>query len=153
MKVTLVIECTGQNLSSQIIGQKTHVEFMDGTKLKGYLTEAQVEHDPYPSNYWSGLMTADSYYKALGIDKIAPESFSFAITPSEVSQADTMTVLGEAIPGISETLATCPSCGGGDHLTSIIVHLNDQHHWPREMIADWLEQAGLALPITLEGNE
>lgn len=34
----------------------------------------------------------------------------------------------------------CPACGDGDRiLLSIIVHLNDDHRWTRERIADWVE--------------
>jgi hypothetical protein len=31
---------------------------------------------------------------------------------------------------------------GGD-VRSAIIHLNDDHHWPREKVADWLEGLGL----------
>lgn len=40
----------------------------------------------------------------------------------------------------------CPGANCGfltnpyvDHLLSIVVHLNDTHHWTREAIADWLD--------------
>jgi hypothetical protein len=35
---------------------------------------------------------------------------------------------------------TCPSCGRNDlHLVHLIEHLNDEHRWTREAIADWVE--------------
>lgn len=47
----------------------------------------------------------------------------------------------------------CPAeCGGVMGRTDgMIVHLNDDHHWTREQIADWLEtvepNAGAVLPV------
>ena len=38
----------------------------------------------------------------------------------------------------------CPKCGGlSEYLGHAVVHLNDDHHEPRERIADWLEEQGL----------
>jgi len=37
------------------------------------------------------------------------------------------------------TIRWCPvSCKKQIPLTALIVHLNDDHHWSRERIADWL---------------
>ena len=36
----------------------------------------------------------------------------------------------------------CPACLYGDysnHLDNMVGHLNDDHHWTREQIADWVE--------------
>lgn len=35
--------------------------------------------------------------------------------------------------------ATCPACRVDSLVVSVIVHLNDEHRWTREAIADWVE--------------
>lgn len=59
-------------------------------------------------------------------------------------------VFGLPLPHYSETYrafpyldaacgSTCPECDGpGTTLSSLIFHLNDDHQWSRERIADWL---------------
>lgn len=37
------------------------------------------------------------------------------------------------------TEATCPLCGYIRELDSIVAHLNDDHYWTREQIADFVE--------------
>jgi len=34
---------------------------------------------------------------------------------------------------------SCPQCGAKHSLLRVIWHLNDEHHWTREQIADWIE--------------
>ena len=39
------------------------------------------------------------------------------------------------------TTQVCPSCGGRQHSNlAVVIHLNDDHRWTREQIADWVEQ-------------
>lgn len=33
---------------------------------------------------------------------------------------------------------SCPACGTRSGVTGIMTHLNDNHHWTREAIADWV---------------
>ncbi len=54
--------------------------------------------------------------------------------------------LTKAIPGLKGAKASCPAnkvCGEGPYkdqpVSTLIMHLNDQHNWTRERIADWLE--------------
>lgn len=35
--------------------------------------------------------------------------------------------------------ACCPECFDGEMALSVVWHLNDQHRWTRERIADWVE--------------
>lgn len=37
----------------------------------------------------------------------------------------------------------CPECGSDIRRGSVIVHLNDDHRWSRERIAEWLKEQGL----------
>jgi hypothetical protein len=42
-------------------------------------------------------------------------------------------------PWANKTRATCPACGeSGDADWIIAMHLNDDHRWTREQIADWV---------------
>lgn len=43
-------------------------------------------------------------------------------------------------PYLDAYVADCPACGGGaPSLARVMFHLNDDHKWTREAIADWLE--------------
>jgi hypothetical protein len=39
----------------------------------------------------------------------------------------------------SLTLRTCPDCTKADYVFRVIAHLNDDHRWTRERIADFVE--------------
>ena len=41
-------------------------------------------------------------------------------------------------PWLRQT-AHCPRCEVVTDATALVLHLNDDHHWPREQIADWVE--------------
>lgn len=48
---------------------------------------------------------------------------------------------GYAMRGIVATGAQCPACGityNPNGLYCMVVHLNDEHRWTREAIADWV---------------
>lgn len=49
-------------------------------------------------------------------------------------EADTR-VVGRGLP--------CPACDHGDEHADVLLHLNDDHRWSRERIADWLAEQGL----------
>lgn len=41
-------------------------------------------------------------------------------------------------------IGNCPDCHyAPDSFGQIIMHLNDKHHWPRQKIADHIEEYGL----------
>lgn len=43
-------------------------------------------------------------------------------------------------------MQTCPACNGPEDALVTLWHLNDQHHWTRERIADWV--ATIEPPVT-----
>ncbi len=46
----------------------------------------------------------------------------------------------EQYPILDRNAGKCPECGGRlPNLTVGIIHLNDDHRWTREAIADWIE--------------
>lgn len=47
--------------------------------------------------------------------------------------------LRELFPELNTTLVSCPACPCSAYLGSLLIHLNDDHGWSRESIADWLE--------------
>jgi hypothetical protein len=63
-------------------------------------------------------------------------------------------VFEQLIPGFKKLIQTCPekNCWKSDLLAeplwTTIVHLNDQHKWSREEIADWLETLDHDLRLT-----
>ena len=64
-----------------------------------------------------------------------------------VDHAHELSVASKSLPGIFEQVKMPCTCYNGDEegnepvapIRDIIMHLNDQHKWPREEIADWLE--------------
>ncbi len=40
---------------------------------------------------------------------------------------------------LHELRTWCPGCPANGPLPAVIAHLNDQHRWTREAIADWVE--------------
>lgn len=54
--------------------------------------------------------------------------------------------LSRFLPGAYERGSQCPECQTNNFDGSIVytvTHLNDDHRWTRERIADWLESIGL----------
>lgn len=49
--------------------------------------------------------------------------------------------LWSQFPWLRTVLADCPECGPGwrETVYGIAIHVNDNHHWTRERIADWLD--------------
>lgn len=41
----------------------------------------------------------------------------------------------------------CPYTGRGATVMGVIMHLNDDHRWPRQKIADWLEQLDININL------
>jgi len=70
--------------------------------------------------------------------------------------------LAEVIPEIMSFTAYCPSRGPNDEMCSpsgylnlyrMIQHLNDEHQWTREKIADWLETLDVDLTFKMPDKE
>lgn len=61
--------------------------------------------------------------------------------------------LGQQIPALIDTQVDCPACTTTytRPLGDVIIHLNDNHKWSREQIADWLET--LDANIQFGGND
>lgn len=85
---------------------------------------------------------------------LTSESISFMVNQFQVSPADWEELpqtdfeeLSKSLPG-SHVSVDCPVCDKSSHrelLPDIIIHLNDEHHWTREQIADWLETLDIDL--------
>lgn len=66
--------------------------------------------------------------------------------------------LGQVIPELFSFRAPCPHEGctegvGSDTLYRLIQHLNDNHQWTRERIADWLDTLEVDLTFKLSDKE
>jgi hypothetical protein len=70
--------------------------------------------------------------------------------------------LAEVIPEIMSFTAYCPSRGPNDEMCSpsevhnlyrLIQHLNDEHQWTREKIADWLDTLDVDLTFKMKEEE
>lgn len=58
--------------------------------------------------------------------------------------------------GILGTSAACPVCGAGGRrwdMSDVIPHLNDDHRWTRERIAEWVEGVEMAVDGSRLGEE
>ena len=55
------------------------------------------------------------------------------------------------LPGVNEAVKH-PMTGDTHSLWSIIINLNDSHHWTRERIADWVETLDIDTRFTIKEN-
>lgn len=60
-------------------------------------------------------------------------------TEAVTGEANKWEVVWELYPYLCATDVTCPKCEVRGAIQGIIYHLNDDHGWKRERIADWLE--------------
>lgn len=84
-----------------------------------------------PMPFWKSSPFAD--FGAVSISKEAPV---------HQGQDESRRLSQEAwgLPGAHELLRyPCPCYATDAHLRTIIIHLNDDHKWTREAIADWLD--------------
>lgn len=71
---------------------------------------------------------------------------------------ETTSQLSKQLPGV-DAIVTCPACTVQDSppwekkLWYVIQHLNDQHRWSRESIADWLDALPEEIDITFKTKE
>jgi hypothetical protein len=75
-----------------------------------------------------GTYGSDISACAIGAARVAYTGSPYGYTPDSVRD-------------ILAAASSCPACdlGEGDALISNILHLNDDHKWTRERIADWVE--------------
>lgn len=63
--------------------------------------------------------------------------------------------LKKVLPGLLEEVR-CPECSDNDILWETVQHMNDEHEWSREKIADWLETLDVDITFQIgesNGNE
>lgn len=107
---------------------------------------------------FSNVMASDKlteYFSKLRESmNLTSESISFMVNQfrvfpdacGEFPQTD-FEELSASLPG-SHVSVDCPVCDKSPHrelLPDIIIHINDEHHWTREQIADWLETLDIDL--------
>lgn len=100
------------------------------------------EPDPDYTPVWA------HYYKAY----TKPPEPQPAPSP-QVDGNKVIAAMGSVVPDMGRKVE-CPGhhpgawkCSCEDALSDMIIHLNDQHKWPREAIADWLESLDLDLEL------
>ena len=107
------------------------------------------------------LSVPEPYYIALGVaDMIPTTTFSSTWTlTTPISSGITtwygagrhpvLSHLSKACPALDTARTECPldHCSFTATLGTMIPHINDNHQWPRNQIADWLETLDLDLTI------
>lgn len=100
--------------------------------------EVHVESKHIVLEYYSG-----------GTISIAEGAITTAqIAPGTISK---QTPLWAAVPALAE-FANCPACSlpRKKQLWGLIQHINDEHKWSREAIADWLETLDMDINFKME---
>lgn len=70
----------------------------------------------------------------------------------EKSNRSRVTEMTQRIPGM-RARTDCPACPKAmvqHDIMTLVIHLNDDHHWKREGIADWLDSTGIDLTVHSE---
>ena len=93
------------------------------------------------------VVLADEWHKHWIANHVGQEGLmipSAKVMEAPVFEATSIDAVLEAgIPGFHKMVQSCPvgGCirsGSGQWLRDTIIHLNDDHQWPREQIAEWL---------------
>lgn len=75
-------------------------------------------------------------------------------TPKPVKPVINFYTLAERLPGAKEMVKyPCDCWADEDQLIDMVIHLNDDHCWPRERTADWLETLGLDLEFKMNAGD
>lgn len=102
-------------------------------------------HEPF---LWSEITSKDPMVPAF--KKVTKKKISFTgpydhggpIAPAKFTSGPPRGIA--SLPGLNVRVnhpgETCESYSGGALLKNMIIHLNDQHKWTREKIADWLDE-------------
>jgi hypothetical protein len=127
-------------------GEWTH--YLPGLWLP---TPPTASLDEWMTSIITGVLTA--YEKAiLGYAELSPALYKFFALAKSVAAQSPDDELAELVPALTNRGLswTCPdlSCDPPyrpDSLSAEIQHLNDQHEWTRESIADWLDSLDVDL--------
>lgn len=71
------------------------------------------------------------------------------ITDFEFGEEAVVALVG-LLPDLLRRNGDCPVCEDAMSLQWTIIHLNDNHEWTREAIADWLD--GLPVDLTVRSD-
>jgi hypothetical protein len=134
-------------------------------KFKMTVTNDFLEYASSPDAYIAGEFINTVSKKIAeafkGFDK---KEVKHPLKPTQSAASATWNMLKKLFPGVVDSSVTCPAkcsrevnVGGGEEIKihksdiySMIQHLNDEHTWSREQIADWLETTDAN--ITLKGG-
>lgn len=132
-----------RELLAQTDSPETVIKWGWATATEMFAREAEKHGDP-----WFAVNLELSHVKYLGLTESNPcaeielePSYAWSGFESGVRK------FADMVPGIYEAVK-CPGGCEGDHaIYYTIQHLNDEHEWDREQIADWLDTLDIDLTI------
>lgn len=143
-----------------VISKEAVAQFPSMLQAESYIKSMIVHHyidallndDELPTHIAKSL--ANELANALGVvdpEKTLPYSTEIATGSSYANKAKS---LAKMFPSLETFRADCPECiiMGNERLYDLIIHINDQHEWTREQIADFLDTLDVDLSIPLPAH-
>lgn len=120
----------------------------------GYVKDWCKSHQPTAS--WADPFSLKNpYWKGPSLPSNSITSYDSAMLFAE---------LVKLVPALNESTATCPDYMSNTYMRPtgcspnqvalyiVVIHLNDNHGWSREKVADWLETLPIDLTINTKGT-
>lgn len=144
-----------QMVSMQLIEQAMSLEQVAHVMFSDWRKQCEQTHNsPYyiePEKYIVGSYKPyppPMHYSKSPGNYISPSEYAYAGSIGSYGSHPVVDALAQIVPAIRTATAECPECHSAHQpLALVIVHLNDQHKWPREKIADWLDLLDIDLTI------
>lgn len=163
----IIIDCkykekhAGYQLTAQNLVQAYDVKVLLNQTLKDLLNYLMVpENTPIKMNqaYMNGGLSSVIKEWSMQFDKVSYNTNAISSGFIDYSSKETTASLSKQLPGV-DAIVICPACTVQDSplwekkLWYVIQHLNDQHEWSRESIADWLDTLPDEIDITFKTKE
>lgn len=114
----------------------THLSLAEAIRV-GAKTTRQTRNELYRTRYGVVGFTCaiGAAAHAVCTEQIDPNAYGYRVE--------------EVFPELNTIRNECPACRLNDSLYFLIVHLNDDHRWTREAIADFVDGLTVEMPVAV----
>lgn len=174
VKITTLMNLQNNPIGDQVTLTASNGDIIATGKLTEILQNQDIEmteiYEPMTTSYASNVITLEQlmnplpteqmltwYLNGISVPDELPSPLEEIIAPVVAPSSTSETIIGQFEKAIGPQIGTyidCPikECEDSPQLTrprlplyKMIIHLNDDHDWPRERVADWLETLDIDL--------